>query len=329
MSSENDSFFRRFKWHVVIILFAFVIVAILTLFTDIFQKSQTDLLRQLVFILGALVFISALLAMLSRVFKILDALRDNSVKLEEVTNALEKISSGLAQINHSTRVSETAKAIAFRDADRRSLREAVFDKLQQQDFRAAEEIINEIAKQPEYKELAEQLRAQTDRYHDATDQERLNQVITHINKLLDDCQWGRASAQIEGLIKAHPDNEQAKAMRQILLDKKQERKRILLAAWDDAIQKQETDRSLEILKELDQYLTPNEGLALQEAARDVFRTKLHNLGVQFAIAVTEKRWVGALEIGQNIIADFPNSKMSEEIRSKLDVLKQNVQMQNY
>jgi len=328
MNSENDSFLRRFKWHVVIIFIALVIVVLLTLFTSIFQKSQTDLLRQLVFILGALVFISALLTMLSRVFKILDALRDNSVKLEEVTSVLEKISSGLTQINHSTRVSETAKAIAFRDADRQSLREAVFDKLQQQDFSAAEEIINEIAKRPEYKEIAEQLRAQTDRYHDATDQERLNQVMAHINKLLDDCQWVRASAQIEGLIKAHQDNEQAKAMRQILLDKKQERKRILLAAWDDAIQNQETDRSLEILKELDQYLTPNEGLALQEAARDAFRTKLHNLGVQFAIAVTEKRWVGALDIGQHIITDFPNSKMSEEIRSKLDVLKQNVQMQN-
>jgi len=328
MSSENDGFFRRFKWHVVIICIAFAIVVMLTLFTDIFQKSQSDLLRQLVFILGALVFISALLTMLSRVFKILDALRDNSVKLEQVTSALEKISTGLAQINHSTRVSETAKAIAFRDADRQSLREAVFDKLQRQEFRAADEIINEIAKRPEYKELAEQLRTQTNRYHDATDQERLSQVIAHIDKLLDDCQWGRASAQIEGLIKANSDNEQANMMRQILLDKKQERKRILLAVWDDAIQNQETDRSLEILKELDQYLTPNEGLALQEAARDVFRTKLHNLGVQFAISVTEKRWVDALEVGQNIIADFPNSKMSEEIRGKLDVLKQNVQMQN-
>lgn len=328
MDSKNDSFLRRYRWHLLIIGVALVIVLFLTLFTDIFQKSQANSLRQLVFMLGALVFISALLAMLSRVFKILDALRDNSVKLEEVTKVLENISSGLAQINHSTRVSEAAKAIAFRDADKQSLREAVFDKLQQQDFSAAVEIINEIAKRPEYKELAEQLRIQTDRYHDATDQERLNQVMSHINKLLDDCQWSMASAQIEGLIKAHPDNEQAKAMRQVLLDKKQERKRILYAAWDDAIQNQETDRSLEILKELDQYLTPNEGLALQEAARDVFRTKLHNLGVQFAIAVTEKRWVNALDIGRHIITDFPNSKMSEEIRGKLDVLKQNVQMQN-
>jgi len=328
MDSENDSFFRQYKWHLVVICAVVMCVSYLTLFTNIFQKSQTGSLNQLLFVLGALVLISALLTMLSRIFKILDALRDNSAKLEEVTKALENISSDLVQINHSSRVSDAAKAIVFRDADIQTLREAVFDKLQQQDFIAAEDIINEIAKRPEYKELAEQLRIQTRRYHDSTDQERLNQVITHVNKLLDECQWARASAQIEGLIKAHPNNEQAKAMRQVLLDKKQERKRILLAAWDDAIQKQETDRSLEILKELDQYLTPNEGLALQEAARDVFRTKLHNLGVQFAISVTEKRWVDALEIGQNIISDCPNSKMSEEIRGKLDVLKQNVQMQN-
>ena len=328
MSSGKGSFLRRFKWHIVIICVTLAIVIVLTFFTNIFQKSQTDLLRQLILLLGALVFLSALLAMLSRVFKILDALRDNSTKLEEVTGALEKISSGLAQINHSTRVSETAKAIAFRDADIQSLREAVFDKLQQQDFNAANEIIYEISKRPEYKELAEQLRAQANRYHDSTDQERANQIIAHIEKLLDDCQWARASAQIEGLIKAYPDNAQTKAMRQILLDKKQDLKKILLAAWDVAIQNQETDRSLKILKELDHYLTPSEGLALQEAARDIFRTKLHNLGVQFAIAVTEKQWTSALNVGQQIISDFPNSKMSEEIHGKLDVLKQNVQMKS-
>jgi hypothetical protein len=266
--------------------------------------------------------------MLSRVIKILEALRDNSTKLEELTGALEKIHEGLSQINHSTRISETAKAIAFRDSDRQSLREAVFEKLQMQDFCAANEIIDEIATRSEYQELAEQLRIQAEQYRNANDQERLNQIIAHIEKLLAECQWSRASSQIEGLIRNYPESEQAKAMRQVLHDKKQERKRILLAAWDDAITHQETDRSLEILKELDQYLTPNEALALQEAASDVFRTKLHNLGVQFSISVTEKRWTDALDIGQQIINNFPNSKMSEEIRSKLHVLKQNVQMQN-
>ena len=150
----------------------------------------------------------------------------------------------------------------------------------------------------------------------------------HIEKLFEDCQWAKASAQIEGLIKAYPDSEKAKAMRQRLIDSKQERKKILLAAWDDAIQSQDTDRSLQILKELDMYLSPNEGLALQEAARDVFKTKLHNLGIKFSVAVTEKRWTNALEIGQHIVSDFPNSKMAEEIREKLDVLKQNVQVKS-
>jgi len=328
MNSDKDSFQQRNKWYIVIIGVAVVIVVILTLFTDVFQSTESNLGRQLVLVLGILVALSALLAMLSRLFKILDALRDNSAKLEAVADALEKISTELTQINHSTRVSETVKAIAFRDADRQSLREAVFDKLQQQEFDAAQEIIDEIAHRPEYSDLAEKLRAQVEKYHTATDQERINQAIAHIEKLLDNCSWARASTQIEGLIKAYPDSEKAKSMRYILHDKKQSRKKILLAAWDDAIQQQETDRSLEILKELDLYLTPNEGLALQEAARDIFRTKLHNLGVQFSIAVTEKQWAGAFNIGQQIIKDFPNSRMSEEIRGKLDVLEQNVQMQN-
>ena len=329
MSSEKkDGFLHQFRWHIAVICMALAIVVLLTLFTDIFQSAQSSMLRQLVFMLGVLMFLSALLAMLSRVFKILDALRDNSSKLEAVAGALEKIHAGLAQLNHSTRVSETVKAIAFRDADRQSLREAVFDKLQQQEFDAAQEIIDEIANRSEYSELAEQLRTQVEQYHTATDQERINQAIAHIEKLLDNCYWARASTQIEGLIKAYPDSEKAKSMRHILLDNKQSRKKILLAAWDDAVRQQETDRSLEILKELDLYLTPNEGLALQEAARDIFKTKLHNLGVQFSIAVTEKQWTGAFNIGRQIIKDFPNSRMSEEIRGKLDVLEHNVQMQS-
>jgi len=328
MDPGKDSLVQQYKWHIVIICAALALVVLLMFTTDIFEPSESNMLRQLVFMLGGLMFLVALLTMLSRVFKILDALKDNSAKLEDLTGALEKISSGLAQINHSTRVSETAKVIAFRDADRLSLRQAVFEKLQMQDFAAAEDIINEIAQRPEYGELAQQLREQAEKYRTATDQERMNQMLTHIDKLIDECQWVRASAQIEEMIRAYPQSERTKAMRQKLLDMKEGRKRILLAAWDDAVQRQETDRSLEILKELDLYLTPNEGLALQEAARDVFRTKLHNLGVEFSISVTEKRWNNALDVGQQIIESFPNSKMADEIRTKLDVLRQNVQMQS-
>ncbi|MHC5062248.1 MAG: hypothetical protein ACYTFK_14420, partial [Planctomycetota bacterium] len=105
-------------------------------------------------------------------------------------------------------------------------------------------------------------------------------------------------------------------------DKKHARKKILLNAWDDAVQRKATDRSLEILKELDQYLTPNEGLALQETAKDVFKNKLHSLGMQFSTAVSTKSWPKALELGRQISKDFPNSTIAEEIREKMDFLRQ-------
>jgi hypothetical protein len=328
MNLGKDRPLWRFKWHFVIIYIALIAVVLLIVFTNIFQTPEEDYLPQLLWLLATLALLVAVVLILSKTFKILSSLAENGAKLEKITEMLEKNRSVLTQINQNTRISETAKAIAFRDADIQSLREAVFDKLQQQDFDATYEIIDEIARRVEYKALAEQLRTQANKYRDASDAERENQVIANIEKLLEDSQWAKASTQIERLIRDFPKSEKAKAMRQKLLDKKEERKKILLNAWDDAVKRQATDRSLEILRELDLYLTPNEGLALQEAARDVFRNKLHNLGVQFSLSVSGKQWKSAIETGEQIIRDFPNSRMAEEIHEKWDILKQKVKQQD-
>jgi len=322
MNLIKDGPLWRFRWHLIITAIVLVLLAVST---NIPGTSGARLIPLLIWWLGPLALLIVVITMLLKVFKISETSADNGAKLDKIAETLEKNRSVLAQISQNTRLSETAKAIAFRDADRQSLREAVFDKLQQQDFDTTYEIIDEIAGSTEYRKLAEQLRTEADKYRDATDQERTNQVIALIEKVLEDHQWAKASAQIERLIRAYPDSEKAKAMRQKLLDKKEERKKILLNAWDDAVKRQATDRSLEILRELDLYLTPNEGLALQEAARDVFRNKLHNLGVQFSLAVSGKQWDRALATGQQIIHGFPNSKMAEEIREKIDILKQKVQ----
>ncbi len=326
MDSEKDSQMQQYKWHFVLVGATLVVVVFLAVFTRVLEN--TEALRNLVFLLGSLIFLGALLAMLSRVSGIVETLRDNSAKMAEAAKALEDIRSDLIQINHSTRVSDAVKAIAFREEDRQSLREAVFEKLKQKDFEGAYEIIDEIGIHSGYRILASELRTQVDSYRNATEDERIDQAIEHIKTLLRNCHWARASIQTESLIKEYPSSEKAKALRQELIETKEGRKKILLAAWDDAVQQGDTDRSLEILRELDMYLTPNEGLALQEAAKDVFKTKLHNLGVQFAMAIANKQWDDALEVGQQIMRDFPNSRMSTEIQEKLDVLRQNVEVQH-
>jgi len=166
------------------------------------------------------------------------------------------------------------------------------------------------------------LKDTADKYRNATDQERVSQVINYIERLFEQHQWTAATIQIERLLKFYPDSEKAKDLPYKLIEKKEQRKRELLDAWDQAVKKSDTDYSLTILKELDLYLTPSEGLALQEAASEVFKNKLHNLGVQFALAVSDKHWVKALETGQEIIRGFPNSRIADEIRSKMAILRE-------
>ncbi|MHC4737365.1 MAG: hypothetical protein ACYS9Y_00525 [Planctomycetota bacterium] len=326
MDLRKNKFLWRFKWHIIITYLVLLALVLLLAFLTA-GESESGLMSSLIGFVGGSLLLAVVIMILVKVFTIPEELRENSEKLEKVAGSLEKIRAALTQVNQNTRLGESAKSIAFRDADKQILREAVFDKLQQQDFDSTNEIIDEIAHSAGYRELAKQLRAEAERYRSATVAERENQVIAHIEKLLENHLWTKASSLIERLIAAYPDSEKAKAMRQKLFDKKSYRKKILLTAWDDAIKRQDTDRSLEILHELDLYLTANEGMALQEAARDVFRTKLHNLGVQFSFAVSERQWDKALEIGRQIVQDFPNSKMAQEIREKMDILKRRVEQQ--
>ena len=305
-----------------LIAYGVIIVVVLVL---LFANILPGTLLSAVWLLVAFLFLTVLTLIFGIIMKILDILDGNNTKLENAAGELEKLRQLLNQVNQSTRLSETAKAIVFRENDAQTLREAVFDKLQQKDFDTAYEIIDEIAHRTGYKKLAGQLRVQADKYRDSTDTERLVQSIANVEKLLEEHQWSWASAQIERLINEYPANEKALAMRQRLADRKEERKKVLLNSWDDAVKRQATDRSLEILRELDQYLSPNEALALQEAARDVFRNKLHNLGVQFSLAISGKQWHKALETGMEITRDFPNSRMAEEIREKIEVLKTHAQ----
>jgi len=47
--------------------------------------------------------------------------------------------------------------------------------------------------------------------------------------------------------------------------------------------------------------------------------------VQFSLAVSGRQWNQALATGRQIINNFPNSKMAEEIREKMDILEQKAQ----
>lgn len=332
MNSPKNKSSWEFRWRIIVIYVILMVsvlgLIVVTFLTDLFHTPKEGQVPPVVWLLLAGAFLLAIIATLANVIKIFDTIQDNSTKLEVMTETLKNIQAALTEINQSTHLSEAAKAILLRDEDQQSLREAVLDKIKQQDFETANEIIEAIGHRTGYKELAEHLRDEMDKHRSGTEQVRMKQAVAAVEKLFESHEWVKAGVQIEKIIKAHPGCEEAKALRVKLIDKKEERKKVLLNAWDDAVKRRATDRSLEILKELDLYLTPQEAVNLQEAASDVFKEKLHNLGIQFSLAVSGEQWDKAIQVGQQIMHDFPNSRMSEEIREKMDILKQKVELQN-
>lgn len=304
------------QWH---LLFAGLsgVALVLWVLAGVLAVFKGSFLVMLYF--AAAVSIFAIILLITEAVK---SLKEQQEKIVQINDTLAANKNLLEQICQGVKLSEAAKTIAYRDMDRQQLRASVMEKLHQQDFDATYAMIEDIARRNEYNRLADELKNTADKYRNATDQERVSQSISYIERLLEQYQWTAASVQIEGLLKKYPDLEKVKTMQHKLVEKKEQRKRELLSAWDQAVKKADTDYSLMILKELDLYLTPSEGLALQEAASEVFKNKLHNLGVQFALAVSDKHWGKALETGQEIIRDFPNSRMADEIRTKLPILRE-------
>jgi hypothetical protein len=112
-----------------------------------------------------------------------------------------------------------------------------------------------------------------------------------------------------------------KGLQKEIETRRQAHKRQLLDAWYDAVNRKDVDGSIEILKKLDLYLTPQEGEMLQETARGMFKLKLENLKAQFAQAVQDHRWTEAVRLGDTIIQDFPNSRIAAECRETMETLR--------
>jgi hypothetical protein len=96
----------------------------------------------------------------------------------------------------------------------------------------------------------------------------------------------------------------------------------LLDSYNDAVSRHDVDGSIEILKKLDAYLTPAEAETMQESARQVFKDKLLLLGQQFTLSVRDHNWNEAIRLGESIVKEFPNSRMAQEVRDKMDLLRQ-------
>ncbi len=318
MSKQKSKLFLNADWYklfLIIVSLTLIILILDRIFNSAFLHSANIIL----------IFISLAVAVLGVLAELKNTnaiLNRNTQIAHYASDILKKSLEELNTIKHDVKLNEQVKSIAYRDINRLTIEEAILARLHQKDFNTTYEMIEEIESKTDYANLAEKLRKSADKYKNASENERIQQVVAHIENLAKNLHWDQASIQAERLAIQHPDITSVVELPTKIRKMKEQKKTQLLKDWEKATNSGDTDRSLRILKELDKYLTPSEAQALEESVSGVFRTKLHNLGVSFSLAVSQKNWETALETGEEIIRDYPNSKMAHEILSKIEVLRE-------
>ncbi|MGD2108542.1 MAG: hypothetical protein PVI86_04030 [Phycisphaerae bacterium] len=278
-------------WMVAAGAFALIVVVMLMTFAPLLLKIESTVARQL------------------------GELRD----LQETAN--RQIAS-LEAIVENTRLSDAAKSLARREQELDALRNAIREEIRRQRWDSALSLSDEMETRFGYKEEADRIREELDDARNTAIDKKLGEAIEMIESHFQSHDWDRAQAEIDRILNALPDNVKALALIDRMKVLKEQHKRELRAAWAEAVRRNDTDQAIDILRELDQYLSPAEAQELQDSARNVFKEKLLQLGVQFRFAVTEKRWHDALSVGLELVREFPNARMAGEVREVLDTLRE-------
>lgn len=228
----------------------------------------------------------------------------------------------LGSINERLLLSETAKRIAYRHEDVELLRETIREDMSKKDFDAALVLVNEIAQTYGHKEEAEEYRDQILTARTAEMDQKIERALKKLDEILAKHDFDTASKEALKIQRLFPDSPRSREVHRKVAQARDQYKHDLEREFLEASKVDDVDRAMELLKELDRYLTEPEAEQFREVARGVIGKKRENLGVQFKIAVHDREWLRSVAVGEQIIREFPNTRMADEVRSMLDLLRE-------
>ena len=218
-------------------------------------------------------------------------------------------------------LSEGAKRVLHRRRERDLLRQAIEQDIAAEDWDAAMVLVKELAESFGYRADAEEFRGRVERARAQTLDRKVVEALAHLDENLRARRWAEAYAEAARIQRLYPESHRVDGLRERVDQarfayRKDVERRFLIAA-----QAEQVDAAMELLRELDAYLTPTEGAPFQEVARGVIGKLRENLGARFKLAVSDHRWEDAIIVGQQIVQDFPNTRMAQEVREMLPSLR--------
>lgn len=231
---------------------------------------------------------------------------------------LAALSQAVERLHEEAGLSDDARRVLNRRRERELLRRAIEEDVAVEDWDAAMILVKELADRFGYRADAEEFRQRIESARYQTVERRVSDSIDHLDHLITQRRWDAAQNEAARVARLYPDSARVEGLRHRVehartLYKADLERRFLHASQDERI-----DEAMELLKELDLYLTEAEAGPYRELARGIIGKARENLGVEFKLAVHDRRWEYAAKVGERIIAEFPNTRMAQEVRVIID-----------
>jgi hypothetical protein len=227
----------------------------------------------------------------------------------------------LTKIYENSMLSDNAKRVLFRDRELQLLRRAIEDDIAHGDYSAGLTLCDDMANLFGHREEAEAYRTRILQAGHASYEARVHQALEHFEATLASRDWAAAHREAAAMRRLYPTHHLVHDIDQRILQARQDHKRELESQFIEAANRDDVAAAMALLKHLDRYLTRDEASRLAEIAQNVVVKHRDNLSTQFKLAVSDHHWAQATRIGEQIIAEFPNAKMADEVRSMIDVLR--------
>jgi len=250
------------------------------------------------------------------------SLKHQEELLATLGDRLQQISVMLNLISEQQLISERAKNVAFRENERDALRRAIREEIGKRDYEAALRLADDIERGFGYKQEADAFRTEINSQRNEIFRKQVADVMGVIDKHCRAEMWADAIREGERVRALFPGVEQLASLPHDIEVRRLRHKQQLVDSWNDSVNRHDIDGAIEILKKLDLYLTPSEAESMQETVRGVFKEKLNNLRTKFGLAVQDHKWAEAVRIGDEIVKGFPNTKAAQEVREKMEPLRQ-------
>ncbi|MGV6814538.1 MAG: hypothetical protein ACWA5W_05945 [Phycisphaerales bacterium] len=246
---------------------------------------------------------------------------ESAIDADKIRTQLKHLNETIDRLNESIVLSDDARRVLNRRSERDLLCKAIQEDIELGEWDAGLVLVRELAERFGYREEAEEYRAKIQVARHENNQSKLAKALVNLDAMIEQHRWEDAFTEAARISRVYHESPQAQGLRHRVESSRDRYKleierRFLLAAQEERV-----DQAMELLKEMDQYLTEHEADQFQEVARGVIGKARENLGVQFKLAISDKAWDRAAGVGERIIEEFPNSRMAEEVRMMIDSLR--------